>query len=70
MRAAHEPITGDHAAAVARLPNFHRDPFDRMLVAQAKMEPLVLLTNDAALAAYGDCVEIVTSGHGRRPAVA
>jgi len=41
-----------------------------MLVAQAKMEPLVLLTNDAALAAYGDCVEIVTSGHGRRPAVA
>jgi len=40
-----------------------------MLVAQAKMEPLVLLTNDAALAAYGDCVEIVTSGNGRRPAV-
>lgn len=54
------PVTGEHAAAVARLPTIHNDPFDRMLVAQAKTEPLLLLTNDAALAGYGDCIEIVS----------
>jgi PIN domain nuclease of toxin-antitoxin system len=41
------PITGEHAAAVAQLPAVHADPFDRMLVAQAKTEPLLVLTNDA-----------------------
>jgi PIN domain nuclease of toxin-antitoxin system len=55
------PVTGEHAAAVMRLPAVHTDPFDRMLVAQAKTEPLLLLTNDAILAAYGDCVEMVVS---------
>lgn len=54
-------VTGEHAAAVARLPPVHADPFDRMLVAQAKTEPLLLLTNDAALADYGECVELVAS---------
>jgi len=54
------PISGEHAAAVARLPAVHADPFDRMLVAQAKTEPLLLLTNDSILAGYGDCVELVT----------
>lgn len=54
------PVTGEHAAAVARLPPIHNDPFDRMLVAQAKTEPLLLLTNDAALAGYGDCIELVS----------
>lgn len=54
------PVTGEHAAAVARLPKIHYDPFDRMLVAQAKTEPLLLLTNDAALAGYGDCIELIT----------
>lgn len=54
------PITGDHAAAVARLPALHADPFDRMLIAQAKTEPLLLLTADLALTGYGDCVELVT----------
>jgi PIN domain nuclease of toxin-antitoxin system len=54
------PVTGEHAAAVARLPPIHNDPFDRMLVAQAKTEPLLLLTNDAALAGYGDCIELIT----------
>ncbi|MGI9176356.1 MAG: type II toxin-antitoxin system VapC family toxin [Pirellulales bacterium] len=53
------PITGEHAAAVAKLPAVHADPFDRMLVAQAKTEPLLLLTNHAVLAGYGDCVELV-----------
>jgi len=55
------PVTGEHAAAVARLPVMHNDPFDRMLIAQAKTEPLLLLTNDAALAAYGDCIELVAT---------
>lgn len=55
------PITGEHAAAVARLPAVHTDPFDRMLVAQAKAEPLLLVTNDSLLTAYGDCVELVSS---------
>ena len=53
------PVTGEHAAAVARLPLIHNDPFDRMLVAQAKTEPLLLITNDAALAGYGDCIELI-----------
>jgi PIN domain nuclease of toxin-antitoxin system len=53
------PVGGDHAAAVSLLPALHMDPFDRMLIAQAKTEPLLLLTNDAALPAYGDCVKLV-----------
>lgn len=53
------PVGGDHAAAVSLLPALHKDPFDRMLIAQAKTEPLLLLTNDAALPAYGDCVKLV-----------
>ena len=53
------PITGEHAAAVARLPTVHTDPFDRMLISQAKTEPLLLLTNDSVLTGYGDCVELV-----------
>ena len=46
------PVTGRHAALVAALPPVHRDPFDRMLVAQAMAEGLVLVTNDAMLATY------------------
>ena len=44
------PVSAIHAAAVAGLPALHRDPFDRMLVAQAYAEPMTLLTNDAILA--------------------
>lgn len=55
------PITGEHSAAVAKLPAVHADPFDRMLVAQAKTEPLLLVTNDAVLAGYGDCVELMAA---------
>ena len=46
------PITSEHAVAVAGLPNLHRDPFDRMLVAQAKVEGVTLLTSDTQLTAY------------------
>ena len=41
-----------HAIAAARLPPHHHDPFDRMLVAQARVERLVLVSFDAAMAAY------------------
>lgn len=46
------PVLGQHAVAVADLPPHHRDPFDRMLVAQAGIEELTLLTADPALSAY------------------
>jgi PIN domain nuclease of toxin-antitoxin system len=40
------PITGAHATAVRHLPDHHRDPFDRLLIAQAKTEPMRLLSRD------------------------
>lgn len=46
------PIRARHARALRELPLLHRDPFDRMLVAQALVEDLVLLTADDAVAAY------------------
>ncbi len=52
------PLTGLQARKVALLPWHHRDPFDRMLVAQAWAENLILLTADAAVAAYGDFVRL------------
>lgn len=45
-------ITGTHASAVATLPELHRDPFDRILVAQAIVEGVVLMTADQAVLAY------------------
>lgn len=45
-------VSHAHAASVADLPDLHRDPFDRLLVAQAAGEGLILLTGDAALADY------------------
>jgi len=46
------PVTHAHALAVAVLPPHHRDPFDRVLVAQARVEGLTLVTADAALEPY------------------
>ncbi len=46
------PITHDHALQVAALPPHHRDPFDRLLVAQAQVEGLTLVTGDPALSRY------------------
>ena len=46
------PITGAHTLAVGRLPNLHRDPFDRILAAQANEEGVELLTADKKLAEY------------------
>ena len=45
-------ITAEHAEAAARLPDLHRDPFDRMLVAQSRSCRLTLVTYDEAVAAY------------------
>jgi PIN domain nuclease of toxin-antitoxin system len=53
------PITSQHAAATLELPDIHRDPFDRMLLAQALLEPLVFLTGDSKLKKYSELVELV-----------
>ena len=50
------PITLDHALAAGALPLHHRDPFDRMLVAQAQLESLTIVTSDRMFAAYGVAV--------------
>lgn len=52
-------VTAQHAAAVAKLPLIHRDPFDRLLIAQSIAEPLTLLTNDATLGRYASNVRVV-----------
>jgi PIN domain nuclease of toxin-antitoxin system len=55
------PITFKHIQSVGQLPWLHRDPFDRLLVAAAKVEAdAVLLTADATLAKYGDFVVLAT----------
>lgn len=46
------PVTFRHAAGVTRLPPHHRDPFDRLLVAQATVDGLTLVTRDPVFAAY------------------
>lgn len=46
------PIALDHATVAGALPPHHKDPFDRMLVAQAQVEALSLMTHDAALNQY------------------
>jgi PIN domain nuclease of toxin-antitoxin system len=46
------PVTLEHAYAVRYLPWHHRDPFDRLLVAQSQIEGMTLVTNDAALRRY------------------
>jgi PIN domain nuclease of toxin-antitoxin system len=53
------PVSAAHAAGVTKLPPIHRDPFDRMLIAQSIAEPLTLLTNDALLTRYWDGVRVV-----------
>jgi len=50
------PMTARHAIEAARLPLRHRDPFDRMLVAQARLEGLDIITGDPKIADYGASV--------------
>ena len=47
------PITSAHTLEVGNLPPLHRDPFDRVLIAQARSEGLTLLTHDPTVSAYG-----------------
>jgi PIN domain nuclease of toxin-antitoxin system len=50
------PITFDHAGAAGRLPPHHGDPFDRMLVAQAQLEGLTIVTRDPVFDSYAVAV--------------
>jgi PIN domain nuclease of toxin-antitoxin system len=47
------PVSLEHAAAVATLPFHHRDPFDRLLIAQARIEGAALVSREEALRRYG-----------------
>jgi PIN domain nuclease of toxin-antitoxin system len=47
------PITHEHALTVTVLPKHHRDPFDRMLVAQARFEGMTLISSDPSVRRYG-----------------
>lgn len=53
------PISAAHGAKVAQLPLYHRDPFDRLLVAQILLLPAQLITTDAALVPYSELVRLV-----------
>jgi len=53
------PIRAEHLFEVGRLAWHHRDPFDRLLVAQSLAEPLILLTVDGKLARYGSTVRVI-----------
>ena len=53
------PISSQHAVGIASLPPLHKDPFDRLLVAQATLEGLLLLTSDNAVAAYPGPIRLV-----------
>lgn len=53
------PLTTKHVVEFDRRPNLHRDPLDRMLIAQTFSEPLRLLTVDKTLKNYSELVEII-----------
>jgi PIN domain nuclease of toxin-antitoxin system len=53
------PIAGEHAAFVSRLPSIHKDPFDRILIAQATVEGITLLTSDAMVARYPGPIQLI-----------
>ena len=50
------PVEAEHAVAVETLPAHHQDPFDRILIAQALVEPLRLMTHDPLVALYSDTI--------------
>ena len=52
------PVTGAHALATTGLPPIHKDPFDRILVAQSMAEGIILLTGDPLVARYGGLVRM------------
>jgi len=52
-------IAPEHAAAIDDLPDHHKDPFDRILIAQALVEPMRLMTHDENMARYSDTMIVV-----------
>lgn len=57
------PITDEHALRVSALPSLHRDPFDRIIIAQALVEGLTFVTADHIAASYD--VPLLWAGHGQ-----
>lgn len=53
------PVTSEHTVAVNELPPLHKDPFDRILIAQARVEGMLLLTADKLVSKYGEGVRKV-----------
>jgi PIN domain nuclease of toxin-antitoxin system len=53
------PVTSAHAVAIDALPPLHKDPFDRILIAQAQVEGILLVTADERVAQYGNFVQKV-----------
>jgi len=53
------PILSDHVAATESLPSLHKDPFDRVLVAQATVEGITLLTTDSLMSQYPGPIRMV-----------
>lgn len=53
------PVVSDHVVAIDSLPRIHKDPFDRVLVAQAIVEGIILLTTDSLLAQYPGPIQTV-----------
>lgn len=60
------PVQHAHALRVAALPLHHRDPFDRLLIAQAQVDRLTVLTDDRAFALYDVPVRWARAGSGRQ----
>lgn len=52
------PILSEHAVAIDALPSIHKDPFDRLLIAQARVEGIILLTDDATVAQYQGSIRL------------
>lgn len=52
-------VEPEHAVAIEDLPTYHQDPFDRILVTQALVEPMRLITHDATVARYSDTIILV-----------
>jgi PIN domain nuclease of toxin-antitoxin system len=67
-RFASLPISAEHAHLAGSLAGAHRDPFDRMLIAQARLEDLLIVTADPVFAAYGAAV-LWDTGQQPRPVV-
>ena len=53
------PVLGDHAVAIAGLPPIHKDPFDRLLIAQSSVEGILFLTADRMIARYPGPIQLM-----------